>query len=211
MEIKHQLLRKSTDNQQLPKTLNIPGGNLPKVKHYYDDWHPYLGQKVAVIGAANSACDVALELYHKGAEVTMIVRKDSISPRVKYWIKPNIENRIKEGSIPAFFDSNITEIKEGEITIQTPEKTVTLENDFVLAMTGYLPDFSFFKKIGMEFHDDEYQTPIHDEATLETNVPNLYIAGVINAGKYTSKYFIENTREHAVMILKDILEKRNVN
>jgi thioredoxin reductase (NADPH) len=193
----------------LPKTLNVPGGNLPKVKHYYDDWHPYIGQKVVVVGAANSACDVALELYHKGAKVTMVVRKDSVSPRVKYWIKPNIENRIKEGSIPAFFNSNITEIKDGEITIQTPDESVKIENDFVLAMTGYLPDYDFFKKIGIHFQDDEYQTPIHDEATLETNIPNLYIAGVIKAGKYTSKYFIENTREHAAIILKDILKKRS--
>ncbi len=193
----------------LPKRLNIPGGNLPKVKHYYDDWHPYIGQKVVVVGAANSACDVALELYHKGAEVTMVVRKDSISPRVKYWIKPNIENRIKEGSISAFFNSNIAEIKEGEVTIKTPEKTVTLENDFVLAMTGYLPDYDFFKKIGMKFHDDASETPIYNEETLETNVPNLYIAGVVNAGKHTSKFFIENTREHAAIILKDILERKS--
>ena len=193
----------------LPKRLNIPGGILPKVKHYYDDWHPYIGQKVVVVGAANSACDVALELYHKGAEVTMVVRKESISPRVKYWIKPNIENRIKEGSIAAFFNSNITEVKEGEITIETPDETVTLENDFVLAMTGYLPDYDFFKKIGMEFHDDEYETPIYNEETLETNVPNLYIAGVVNAGKHTSKYFIENTREHAAMILKDIMKNKS--
>jgi thioredoxin reductase (NADPH) len=193
----------------LPKKLPIPGGDLPKVKHYYNDWHPYIGQKVVVVGAANSACDAALELYHKGAEVTMVIRKESISPRVKYWIKPNIENRIKEGSIGAFFSSNITEIKASEVTIKTPEKTINLENNFVLAMTGYLPDYNFFKKIGMEFHDDKYQTPIYHEETLETNIPNLYIAGVINAGKYTSKYFIENTREHAAMILKDILEKKS--
>lgn len=191
----------------LPKKLDIPGGDLPKVKHYYDDWHPYIGQKVVVVGAANSACDVALELYHKGAEVTMVVRKETISPRVKYWIKPNIENRIKEGSIPAFFNSNITAIKDDEVIIQTPEKSITLQNDFVLAMTGYLPDYSFFEKIGMKFQDDEYRTPIYHETTLETNIPNLYIAGVINAGHYTSKFFIENTREHAAMIMKDILER----
>lgn len=195
----------------IPKRLPIPGGNLPKVKHYYDDWHPYIGQKVVVVGAANSACDVALELYHKGAEVTMVIRKNSISPRVKYWIKPNIENRIKEGSIQAFFNSNITEVKEGEVIIKTPDHTITLENDFVLAMTGYLPDYDFFKKIGLEFYDDEYQTPIYQEETLETNIANLYIAGVINAGKHTSKFFIENTREHAAMILKNILGKRKVN
>ena len=190
------------------RKLNIEGGNLPKVKHYYDDWHPYIGQKVVVIGAANSACDVALELYHKGAEVTMVVRKDSISPRVKYWIKPNIENRIKEGSIQAYFNSNLKEIKPHEVTIKTTKEEITIENDFVLAMTGYIPDFDFFKKIGIQFETDEYDTPVHNPETLETNIPNLYIAGVINSGKYTSKLFIENTRHHAALIIKSFLEKR---
>jgi len=191
----------------LPKMLNVEGENLPKVKHYYDDWHPYIGQKVVVVGAANSGCDVALELFHKGADVTMIVRKETINPRVKYWIKPNIENRIKEGSIKAFFNSTIAKIEEHQISINTPEGETILENDFVLAMTGYVPDFGFFETIGIEFEADEHQTPKHNPETLETNIPNLFIAGVINAGKYTSKYFIENTRHHAELILKNILKK----
>ena len=195
----------------VPRQLNIPGGDLPKVKHYYDDWHPYIGQKVLVVGAANSACDVALELFYKGAEVTMVVRKDEINSRVKYWIKPSIENRIKEGSIKAFFNSTPARIEAHQVFIDTPEGEVCIENDFVLAMIGYLPDFSFFKKIGIELGKDKYETPVHDEATLETNIPNLYIAGVINAGRHTSKYFIENTREHAKMIFADILKKRNSN
>jgi len=192
------------------KKLNISGEDLPKVKHYYDDWHPYIGQKVVVVGAANSACDVALELYHKGAEVTMVVRKESISPRVKYWIKPNIENRIKEGSIQAFFNSNLKEIKPHEVIVKTPKEEINIKNDFVLAMTGYQPDFDFFKKIGIQFEADEYDTPIHNPETLETNISNLYIAGVINAGKYTSKLFIENTRHHAALIVGDILKKKEV-
>lgn len=195
----------------IAKRLNIPGENLSKVKHYYEDWHPYIDQKVVVIGAANSACDVALELYHKGANVTMVIRKDSISPRVKYWIKPNIENRIKEGSIPTYFNSTLSEIKEQEVTIQTPNGAVILENDFVLAMTGYKPDFDFFKKIGIQFQDDGYDTPIHHPETLETNIPNLYIAGVINAGKYTSKLFIENTRHHAALIINHIKKNQTYN
>ncbi len=192
----------------IAKQLGVAGENLPKVKHYYDDWHPYIGQKVVVIGAANSACDVALELFHKGAEVTMVVRKETISPRVKYWIKPNIENRIKEGSIKAFFNSNLKEIKPQEVTIKTIDDEIIIANDFVLAMTGYEPDFDFFRKIGMQFEADEYDTPIHNQETLETNIPNLYIAGVINSGKYTSKLFIENTRHHAALIINNILEKR---
>lgn len=189
------------------KKLNVEGEDLPKVKHYYDDWHPYIGQKVVVVGAANSACDVALELYHKGAEVTMVVRKESVSPRVKYWIKPNIENRIKEGSIPAHFNSNLSKIENDKVHIETPDGPIEIENDFVLAMTGYEPDYDFFKNIGIGFQADEYDTPIHNVDTLETNIPNLYIAGVINAGRYTSKLFIENTRHHASMIIRSILKK----
>jgi len=192
----------------IPRMLNIPGEDLPKVRHYYDDWHPYIGQKVTVVGAANSSCDVALELYHKGADVTMVVRKSEVSPRVKYWIKPNIENRIKEGSIPAYFNSNITSIRKGEIDIQTPTEQITIENDFVLAMTGYQPDISFMEKIGIALDNDEYKTPMHNPETLETNLPNLYIAGVINAGLLTSKFFIENTRHHADLIVENILSRR---
>ena len=128
----------------------MPGEDLPKVKHYYDEPHPYVGQKLAVIGAANSACDVALETFYKGAEVTMIIREPNIYEKVKYWIRPNIENRIKEGSIKAFFNSTVKEILENEIVIQTSEGEKVLENDFVLAMTGYMPNYDFFEKIGLE-------------------------------------------------------------
>ena len=137
----------------------------------------------------------------------MIVRKSEVSPRVKYWIKPNIENRIKEGSIPAYFNSNITSIRANEIDIQTPDEQITIANDFVLAMTGYQPDLSFMEKIGITFEDDEHKTPTHNPETLETNLPNLYIAGVINAGLLTSKFFIENTRHHADLIVENILRQ----
>ncbi len=192
------------------RPLNIPGENLPKVKHYYDEPHPYVGQKVAVIGAANSACDVALETYYKGAEVTMVIREPNIYEKVKYWILPNIQNRIKEGSIKAYFNSTVKEIREREIVIQTPEGEKIIENDFVLAMTGYLPNYDFFKKVGIAISDDADQIPIHDPGTLETNIPGMYIAGVISAGMRTSKLFIENTRIHAGIIIKDIMQKIKV-
>ena len=192
------------------RPLNVPGENLPKVKHYYDEPHPYVGQKLAVIGAANSACDVALETFYKGAEVTMIIREPNIYEKVKYWIRPNIENRIKEGSIKAFFNSTVKEIFENEIVIQTPDGEKVLENDFVLAMTGYMPNYDFFKKIGLKIGIEPDKIPIHDPETLESNVPGMYIAGVINAGMNTSKLFIENTRVHAEIIIKNILEKIKV-
>ena len=190
-----------------PRLMNIVGEDLPKVKHFYDEPHPYIGQRVLVIGAANSACDVALELYYKGAEVTMAIRRDAISHRVKYWIKPNIENRIKEGSIKAYFNTTIEKITPTTVTLNTPEGKKVIENDWVLAMTGYKPNFDFFKKIGIELADDGFLTPVHNKETLETNLPNVYIAGVINSGLQTSKLFIENTRSHATMIMNDLTKK----
>ena len=196
----------ATGFYDIARKLKVPGEDLPKVKHFYDDPHPYIGQKVLVIGAANSACDVALELYHKGAEVTMSVRKSSINTRVKYWIKPNIENRIKEGSIKAYFNTTIAEISPNTVRLHTPEGTVTIDNDFVLAMTGYQPNFALLESIGIQLEGDQLR-PVHDEATLETNLPKIYVAGVINAGKQTSKLFIENTRIHAPMIMADLKGK----
>ncbi len=190
-----------------PRKMNVPGEDLPKVKHYYDEVHPYIGQNVLVVGAANSACDVALELFHKNAKVTMAIRKDSISPRVKYWIKPNIENRIKEGSITAYFSTTVEEIKQDYVVLNTPEGVIEIPNDFVLAMTGYQPNFDFLEKMGIAFQKDEFRTPIYNEKTLESNQPNVYLAGVITGGLYTSKYFIENTRVHAEVIVEDMLEK----
>lgn len=187
-----------------PRLLGIPGEDLAKVKHFYVDPHPYVEQKVLVIGAANSACDVALETYYKGAEVTMAIRESEIYPRVKYWIRPNIENRIKEGAIKAYFNSIVKEIRQHEVVLETPEGEITLENDFVLAMTGYKPNYQLFEALGISVSDDEFKIPTHHPETLETNLPNVYVAGVINAGLQTSKLFIENTREHASMIMQHL-------
>ena len=190
-----------------PRKLNVPGEDLPKVKHFYGSAHPYVGQKVLVVGAANSACDVALETYYKGAEVTMAVRAKEINPRTKYWIKPNIENRIKEGAIKAYFDTTVTEIRKDEVVLKTPDGEVTIANDFVLAMIGYTPDYSLFERLGLPIGDDEYRTPIYNEDTLESDLPNVYVAGVAGGGLKTSRYFIENTREHGKMIVDNIKAK----
>jgi thioredoxin reductase (NADPH) len=191
----------------LPYLLNVPGEDLPKVKHYYDEPHPYFDQKIVVVGAANSAVDVALETWRKGADVTMVVRESSIRESVKYWVKPDIENRIKEGSIKAYFNSEITSISETSVSIKTPEGDTVLENDFVLAMTGYQPPFDFMKKVGIEFHDDEFHTPVYSENTMETNVKGLYLAGVICGGLKTNKWFIENSRVHAEVITRELRER----
>lgn len=193
----------------LPYLLNVPGEDLPKVKHYYDEPHPYFGQKIVVVGAANSAVDVALETYRKGADVTMVVRESAIGESVKYWVKPDIENRIKEGSIKAYFNSNIKRIDNISVEIQTPDGIRILENDFVLAMTGYQPPFEFMEACGIQFRNDEFHTPVYDEQTMETNVSNLYLAGVVCGGLKTNKWFIENSRVHANLILEAI-KKKNI-
>ncbi|MDW3197350.1 MAG: YpdA family putative bacillithiol disulfide reductase [Cytophagales bacterium] len=198
----------ATGFYDLPYLLNVPGEDLPKVKHYYDEPHPYYGMKIIVIGAANSAVDVALETYRKGAtEVTMVVREEEISPTVKYWVRPDLVNRIKEGSIKSYFNSTIAEIKEHEVRVNTPDGEVTIENDFVLAMTGYQPDFTFLKSIGITFQEDEYHTPTYNPETMETNVEGVFLAGVICGGLKTNKWFIENSREHAEMIVNHLKEK----
>ena len=195
----------STGFYDIPYKLGVPGENLPKVKHYYDEPHPYFGMQVAVVGAANSAVDVALETYRKGAkEVTMIIREPSLSDSVKYWVKPDVENRIEEGSIKSYFNSNITKIEEDKIFISTPDGEKILDNDFVLAMTGYQPDFSFLKKLGIELGDDEYKTPVHNPETMQTNIEGIYLAGVICGGLKTNKWFIENSRDHASIIFSNI-------
>ena len=197
----------ATGFYDIPYLLNVPGENLPKVKHYYDDPHFYAFQKVIVVGAQNSAVDAALETWRKGADVTMVVRGPEIGRRVKYWVKPDIENRIKEGSVKAYFNSMIKEIREDEVDIETPEGVITLENDWVIAMTGYQPDLPFLKKIGIELCNDETSKPAYDEETHETNQKNIYLAGVICGGMNTHRLFIENSREHAVKIVNDIAKK----
>ncbi|MBT1703067.1 YpdA family putative bacillithiol disulfide reductase [Chryseosolibacter indicus] len=194
----------------LPFLLNVPGEELPKVRHYYDEPHPYYKQKIVVVGAANSAVDVALETWRKGAEVTMVIREQGIRDSVKYWVRPDIENRIKEGSIKAYLNSVITRITEHAVEIQTPDGIEEIQNDFVLAMTGYQPPFEFMRSLGMEFQNDKDHTPVYDELTMETNVPNLYLAGVVCGGLKTNKWFIENSRVHAELIVNDLLKKRQV-
>ena len=190
------------------RLLDVPGEDLPKVSHYYNDAHPYIGQKLLVIGAANSACDVALETYYKGAEVTMAIRESEIYKNVKYWIRPNIENRIAEGSIKAYFNTTVQEIREKEVVLHGPEGAFTIANDYVLAMTGYQPDYTFLKKLGIAISEDAHQTPVHNAETLESNLPNIYLAGVIGGGLHTSKLFIENTRHHGKIIVDDLLRKK---
>lgn len=197
----------STGFYDIAVKLNIPGEDLPKVKHYYKDPHYYAMQKVVVVGSSNSAIDVALETYRKGAEVTLVVRGSEISQRVKYWVRPDILNRIKEGRIKAYFHSNLKAVREREVDVETPEGTITIQNDFVMAMTGYRPNFEFLKKLGIELTDDKY-IPHYNPETMETNLPGLYLAGVVCGGLDTHLWFIENSRVHAEMIIADIIAKR---
>lgn len=197
----------ATGFYDLPILLNIPGEDLPKVSHYYKEAHPYAGQKIVVVGANNSSVDAALECWRKGADVTMVIRKGEINDRVKYWVKPDIENRIAEGSIRAYFYSNLTEIKEKTVRIQTSEGEIEIENDFVLALTGYRPNFEFLQSCGIELSDDGLFIPNYNPETMETNVPGIYLAGVVCGGMETHKWFIENSRVHAEMILGNISAK----
>lgn len=195
----------ATGFYDLPYLLNVPGENLPKVKHYYDEPHPYYDMDIVVVGAANSSVDVALELYRKGAKsVTMVIREEEINPRVKYWVRPDIDNRIKEGTIKAYFQSNITKISERSVEVKTPDGNITIPNDFVLAMTGYQPDFSFLEHVGIRIGNDEFKTPTYNEETMESNVSGAYLAGVICGGLKTNAWFIENSREHAKLIIQHI-------
>jgi thioredoxin reductase (NADPH) len=194
----------ATGFYDIPYKLNVPGEDLPKVTHYYKDPHFYAFQKVIVVGASNSAVDAALETWRKGAEVTMVVRKDQIGPRVKYWVRPDIINRIQEGSIKAYFNSTIKEIRECEVDIQTPDGLVTIKNDWVIAMTGYQPNLDFLLNLGIHLSDDEVKKPSYDEASYETNVRNVFIAGVICGGMNTHRLFIENSREHAEKVIQTI-------
>lgn len=191
----------------LPYLLNVPGEELPKVRHYYDEPHPYFKQRVVVIGASNSAVDVALETWRKGADVTMVVRDATIGESVKYWVRPDIDNRIRESSIRAYFSSKVTRITETTVEITTPGGPLVIGNDFVLAMTGYQPPFGFLSSCGIQFREDAFQTPVYNEVNMETNVPGIYLAGVVCGGLKTNKWFIENSRVHAVQIVEDIAQK----
>ncbi|MFH7019098.1 YpdA family putative bacillithiol disulfide reductase [Flavobacterium sp. FlaQc-47] len=197
----------ATGFYDIPIEMNVKGEELCKVRHYYKEAHEYAFRNVLVVGANNSSVDAALECWRKGANVTMVIRKNEINSRVKYWAKPDIENRIEEGSIKAYFQSNITEIRENEVEIDTPNGKVTIENDFVLALTGYKPDLIFLEDMGIQLSDDELKTPTYNPETMETNVDGLFLAGVICGGMHTHKWFIENSRVHANMIVDYITSK----
>ncbi len=189
-----------------PNLLQIPGEHLPKVRHYYFDPHYYYRQKVLVIGANNSAADAALETWRKGADVTLVVRQTELG-RIKYWTKPDLQNRIDAGEIKCYFSSSITDIREHDVNIQTPEGNLTIENDFVLAMTGYQPDFSFLERLGVALTPDAKRYPQYDPDTMETNLPSVFLAGVICGGMDTHVWFIENSREHATKIVAHIVHE----
>jgi thioredoxin reductase (NADPH) len=199
----------STGFYDIAVNLDIPGENLPKVKHYYKDPHYYAMQNIIVVGSSNSAIDVALETYRKGAKVTLVVRGSEISSRVKYWVRPDIINRIDEGSIKAYFNSSLKEIRETEADIETPDGTVTISNDFVMAMTGYKPNFDFLAKLGIHLTKDKF-IPEYNPNTMETNLPGIYLAGVVVGGLDTHLWFIENSRVHADMIIGDIVSKQDI-
>jgi thioredoxin reductase (NADPH) len=192
----------------IPNLLNIPGEDLPKVRHYYREPHFYAMQKLLVVGANNSAVDAALESFRKGAQVTMVIQGSEIGKRVKYWVRPDMINRIEEGSIKAYYHSRLIAIREKEVDVQTPDERITIPNDYVLLMTGYQPNFAFLEKLGIELSDDEKRYPTYNEETMESNRINIYLAGVVCGGMDTHIWFIENSREHAARIVRSILLKK---
>lgn len=195
----------ATGFYDIPMYLNIPGEDLPKVSHYYNDPHYYAGMNVVVVGASNSSIDAALETYRKGAKVSLVVRGTDISHRVKYWVRPDIVNRIAEGAIDVYFESQLTEIKQNEVTIRTKDGEKIIPNDFVLALTGYRPNFELLRKFNINIPESDCMIPQHNSATMETNIKGLYLAGVVCGGLNTHLWFIENSRIHAQMIMESIL------
>ncbi len=197
----------ATGFYDIAREMDVPGEELPKVNHYYDEAHAYAWQDLLIVGAGNSAVDAALETYRTGANVTMAIRGDGIKETVKYWVKPDIENRIKNDEVKAYFNTEVVEFREKEVVLDTPDGRKTIPNDFVLALTGYQPNFSLMEKFGIELTDDEKRMPVYDSETLETNRDGMYVAGVVCGGMDTSSLFIENTRVHARHIADDIQEK----
>ncbi len=187
-----------------PNLLEVPGEDLPKVTHYYKEPYAYAGQKVAVIGARNSAAKAALDCYRHGADVSLIVRTPDLSDKIKYWILPDLRNRIKEGSIDAYFSATVSEIREDAVVMTAAQGEIELENDWVIAMTGYHPDYSFLEALQITLGDDAFRTPLFDEATFETSRAGIYLAGTVCGGYQTNRWFIENGRFHAEQIMKHI-------
>lgn len=200
----------ATGFYDIPNMLNVPGETMDKVSHYYNNPHYYSGQNVAVIGASNSAIDAALECWRKGASVSLIIRGSEVGQRVKYWVRPDIVNRIEEGSIKAFYNTTVKAIHATTITLISEGEEIDLENDFVLALTGYKPNFKFLQMLGVQLSKDEKKLPEYNPETMETNVEGLYLAGVICGGMETHKWFIENSRIHAKLIIKNIMTNQVV-
>ena len=198
----------ATGFYDIPNLIHVPGENLPKVSHYYKNPHYYASQKVAVVGGSNSSVDAALEIYRKGGDVTMIIRGAEIGRRVKYWVRPDIINRIDEGSIKVHYNAEIEEICKDHITVNQQGKRFKIDNDYVLALTGYRPNFSFLEKIGVQLSTDGLKKPVYNEETMETNCKNIYLAGVICGGMETHKWFIENSRIHATLIINAIQDRK---
>jgi thioredoxin reductase (NADPH) len=192
----------------VPNRLDVPGQDLPKVTHYYTEPYRYVRQKVAIVGAKNSAAKAALDCHRHGAEVTLVVRAPALSDKIKYWIKPDLENRIREGSIRAYFDTAVEAIRETSIVLRTPGGVEEIANDWVVAMTGYRPDYRFLEALHIAIGDDVYRTPVFDEATFETSRPGIYLAGTVCGGYHTSRWFIENGRFHAAQIIKHVTQGR---
>lgn len=190
-----------------PNRLGVPGEDLPKVSHYFREAFAYTGRDVCIIGGKNSAAIAALQCHRRGARVTLVYRGPEISPKVKYWIRPDLVNRIAEGSITAHFNAQVTAIREDTLGIHTPEGDIDIPNDVVLAMTGYHPDYSLFETFGIDVEDDEAETPVFDPATHETNKKGLFIAGTVCGGRRTSRWFIENGRHHATLIASNLAER----
>jgi thioredoxin reductase (NADPH) len=197
----------STGYYDLPNTLGIPGEDLPNVRHYYNDPHPFFLQDVLIIGGKNSAAIAALELWRHGARVTLVHRGAELHRHIKYWIKPDIENRIKNGEIAAYFNTTVDEITEDSVTLLTPDGPKIVPNQFVFALTGYHPDFAFIESLGIQLDEANDRCPVCDPATLESNVPGIYLAGVIVAGERTNEIFIENGRFHGALIAADLERK----
>ena len=196
----------STGYYDLPNLMGIPGEDLPKVYHYYREPHPYYDMDIVVIGGKNSAAEAALDLWRHGARVTLIHRHAGLHDNIKYWVRPDIENRIKNDEITAYFRSTVTEIDVDFVMLETPDGPVRLKNDFVFALTGYHPDFDFLTSIGIELFGEQCR-PVCDPETLESNVPGVYVAGVILSGSRTNEIFIENGRFHGKLIAEDLREK----
>jgi thioredoxin reductase (NADPH) len=197
----------ATGFYDLPNLMNVPGEELPKVLHYYKEPWPFVGQKVLVVGGANSAVDAALECWRKGAQVSMALLGDEVDENVKYWVRPDVMNRIKEGSIRAIKNSKVVEILPTEVRLATPEGEIRLPNDWVLALTGYRPNFSLLDQLGVTLSLDEKRQPCYDQTNQESNVPGVYLAGVVCGGLNTREFFIENSISHAAAIVQDILKK----